>query len=232
MEKYLREGVLGILDDFSFRNACEFYRYHNGETVVASPASRPAENAVRRYLLSFAQYLIADELRTRADTNTMLGMLLLGMHVWRFETNETELDEICAEKLEPNRKQSLSERLLHADIYHTEQIAGAVVANWFFQKDRGPMFILDGEEIKRILDVLGLSIEGEFEAGNAIEVHALLDLFDDATLEKWCSAWKVELPGTAGFKRPKLVELLAKAIEDGRPMPAELKTAWKAIGKK
>jgi len=233
-----RVGYIGLLDDLSRDKALDIVEeYRKADSPAPSPkppvpSSAPlaGENALRRWLLSWAQWLIADEIRQRTDTNTLLGMLMLGMHVWGFEVNELELDEICADKLEPNRKKTLSERLLNADIYHTEQVAGQVVANWFFIEDRGPMFLLDGEEIKRVVDAMAIDLEGEFQAGNVLTPNALLNLLDEATLHSWGKAWKVEMSVT--MKWAKLIEILATALQDGRTMPAELKTAWKQIGKK
>jgi hypothetical protein len=57
-----------------------------------------------------------------------------------------------------------------------------------------------------------------------------LNAVDEATLTKWAATWKIEVP--AKTKRPKLIELLEAAVKDGRPMPSELKAAWKQIGRK
>jgi hypothetical protein len=92
------------------------------------------------------------------------------------------------------------------------------------------MFLLTGEEVKRIVEAMGIELENEFSAGNVMTERALLNFFDAATLADWATKWEITIPPKT--KREKVIDLLAEAMREGRPMPAELKTAWKAIGKK
>jgi ParB/RepB/Spo0J family partition protein len=208
-----------------------------GPSSLISHPSSPPENALRRWLLAYAQWLIADEIKTRCETQALLACLLLGVHGWGLELNDQELDEAAADHLEPDRKRSLTERLLHADIYQLEKCAGAIVSRWFFQPERGPMFCIDGEQIKVIAEALEIDIAAEFEDGpNVLTPRLLLEAVDPAIVVKWSGLWKVDLQAAEPGKKFKLTEKtfadMEAAIKDGRPMPAELKAAWKQIGKK
>ena len=202
-------------------------------SLIPHPSSltpQPSSSAFYRWKLAWMRKLIAEEL-THASLGDLVKIVTLGLCAWGVKQNglDTLLDEALRSKSDPSRRKSLAANLLDCGDMHLENVLAFLVADWFWNSDRGPSGDVPAEDVELLIQQLEIDLETEWGQGDLPALRSLFDLYDQAGLCNLAKRWKVAPTGQIGLmKRETLITKLEEAIaaeEYDTLMPPEVAKA-------